>query len=164
MQAGDEATVEALVPGGIFRGGKGAGDSRYHPGSSKPFLLPALRRKTAAAKTVLDSQLQKDTEFLEFNEGAYERYQAEREKNFPEPQHFEGEHGDFQQEWEKRLEEQIVLQSKLDDANQEVKLERRAAGLSLRVSVGDRFYDGDVTIKELRVKVDDGFRREDVHD
>ena len=62
-------------------------------------MLPELRRKTAAAKTVLDSQLQKDTEFLEFNADAYERYQAEREKS-PEPQHFEGEYGDFHQEWE----------------------------------------------------------------
>lgn len=154
VQTGDESTVEAVSLVGFSGEVKAWEIVAISPESSEPFLLPELRRKTAAAKTELDSQLQKDTEFLEFNNGAYERYQAEREKN-PEQQHLEGELGDFQQEWEKRQEDQKVLQSKLDDANQKVKHERRAAGMSLRVSVGDS-YDGDVTIKELRVKVDAG--------
>ncbi len=97
---------------------------------------------------MLNSQLQKDAEFLEFNEVLTNaiRPNARRTRSRNTSR---ASTATFS-EWEKRLEEKRVLQSKLDDANQEVKLERRAAGLSLHVSVGDS-YHGDVTIKELRV-------------
>ena len=54
MQTGDESAVEAVSLVGFSGEVKAWEIVEISPESSEPFLLPELRRKTAAAKTVLE--------------------------------------------------------------------------------------------------------------
>jgi hypothetical protein len=121
--------------------------------STEPFALPGLRQKAREANTEVDFHAQKMGNFQSDHKPLFQQYQA-RIKEDPDYE-FEGELAEFKEEYDKLLEEEKRLKQDMADVNRQMETERVSAAISLMgSSVSDQF-DGDVSVMEVLVRVND---------
>ncbi len=151
VQGGDEATADSLSI--VKFPGKIKSWEVVDPGtdSVQPFRLAEYRQNAIQAKQDLEAQYEDDDYFVQANEEDYLKYKAATEED-PEVG-LTGSVGEFQEQWNDRLEKRKELLARVAETAEVLELERNAANKSIRSTVSVK-YEGEVLIKEIQVKVD----------
>ena len=123
------------------------------PVSSGPFAIAALELKLSELSRERRTKKDHNAYFVQDNRSAYDDYTAKREKD-PEYE-FSGEAAEFQKEWEEKLGAEEELDRTASDVYKEINHLKSAAGLSLSVSVSEKF-EGEVSATDVVLKVNDG--------
>lgn len=123
------------------------------PVSSGPFAIAALELKLSELSRERRTKKDHNAYFVQDNRSAYDDYTAKREKD-PEYE-FSGEAAEFQKEWEEKLGAEEELDRAASDVYKEINHLKSAAGLSLSVSVSEKF-EGEVSATDVVLKVNDG--------
>ena len=153
VQGGDEAAV-ARVSLAAFEGGVEAWELvDMGPESVAPFELPGLHEQLMKKRSEIKIENGTNANYAGDHRDLFDEYKKKKAEDADAM--FEGELGEFQTEWEKRMESQSKLEEEEAEINENIKVLKSAAGLSLSTSINEKF-SGDVKGKELHLKVNDG--------
>jgi len=120
---------------------------------SGPFAIAELQLKLSQLSRERRTKKDNNAYFVQDHRSAYDDYTAKREKD-PEYE-FSGELAEFQKEWEEKLGAEEELDRAASDVYKEIGHLKSAAGLSLSVSVNEKF-EGDVSATDVVLKINDG--------
>jgi hypothetical protein len=151
---GGDAAVLASVSLAAFEGGVETWELvEMGPESVAPFELPGLHEQLMKKRSEIKIENGTNANYAGDHRELFDEYKKKKAEDTDSM--FEGELGEFQTEWEKRME----AQSKLEEEEKEITAImddlKSAAGLSLSTSINEKFA-GDVKGKELHLKVNDG--------
>jgi len=118
--------------------------------SVEPFRLAEYRQNVIQAKKSLETHYNDDDYFVQGNEEHYVKYKKATEQD-PEVE-LSGALGEFQLEWNARQEKRKELETLVSTSEKVLESERNSASKSIRATVSEK-YQGEVTIKEVQVKV-----------
>ena len=130
------------------------------PMSTERFALPELDDRMSALSLERRRMTVQINTFVQEHRRAYDEYEAKR-KDEPDYE-FAGEMAEFQKQWEERLVKQEEKDRIAIDLGKEISRLRSAAGLSVNVNVSAKFV-GEVSAKELTLRVNDGSTDEKTH-
>ncbi len=153
VQGGDEAAV-ASVSLAAFDGTVETWELvEVGPESVAPFELPGLYEQLMKKRSEIKIVNETNANYAGDHRELFDEYKKKRAEDAEAM--FEGELGEFQTEWEKRMESQSELEEEAEEINAIMKVLKSAAGLSLSTSINERFA-GDVKGKEIHLTVNDG--------
>ena len=151
---GGDAAALASVSLAAFEGGVETWELvEMGPESVAPFELPGLHEQLMKKRSEIKIENGTNANYAGDHRELFDEYKKKKAEDTDSM--FEGELGEFQTEWEKRMEAQSKLEEEEEEINAIIKALKSAAGLSLNTSVSEKF-DGNVKGKELHLKVNDG--------
>ncbi len=153
VQGGDEAAL-ARVSLAAFEGAVESWEFvDMGPESVAPFELPGLHEQLMKKRSEIKIENGTNANYAGDHRDLFDEYKKKKAEDADAM--FEGELGEFQTEWEKRMEAQSKLEEEEKEINAIITVLKSAAGLSLSTSINEKFA-GDVKGKELHLKVNDG--------
>jgi len=153
VQGGDESTA-ARVSLATFEGEVESWEIvEVGPESVAPFELPGLHEQLMKKRSEIKIENGTNSNYAGDHRALFDEYKKKKAED-PDAM-FEGELGEFQTEWEKRMESQGKLEEEEEEITAIMNVLKSAAGLSLSTSINEKF-DGNVKGKELHLKVNDG--------
>ncbi len=153
VQGGNEAAV-ARVSLAAFEGAVESWELvDMGPESVAPFELPGLHERLMKKRSEIKIENGTNSNYAGDHRALFDEYKKKKAEEADAM--FEGELGEFQTEWEKRMESQSELEEEAEAINAIMKVLKSAAGLSLSTSINEKFA-GNVKGKELHLKVNDG--------
>ena len=153
VQGGDEVAVASLSLAG-FEGEVETWELvEMGEESVAPFELPGLHEQLMKKRSEVKLKNDMNANYAGDHRELFDEYKKKKAED-PEAM-FDGELGEFQTEWEVRMEAQSKLEKEAEEILEVVKSLKFAAGLSLNTSINEKF-DGSVKGKELHLKVNDG--------
>ena len=153
VQGGDEAAV-ANVSLAAFDGTVETWELLdMGPESVAPFELPGLHEQLMKKRSEVKIENGTNANYAGDHRELFDEYKKKKAEDAEAM--FEGELGEFQTEWEKRMEAQSKLEEEEQEITAIIKVLKSAAGLSLSTSINER-YAGDVKGKEIHLTVNDG--------
>ncbi len=123
------------------------------PESVAPFELPGFHERLMKKRSEIKIESGTNSNYAGDHRALFEEYKKKKVED-PDAM-FEGELGEFQTEWEKRMESQGKLEEEEEEITAIMNVLKFEAGLSLSTSINEKF-DGNVKGKELHLKVNDG--------
>jgi len=153
IQGGDETTA-ARVSLATFEGEVESWEIvEVGPETVAPFELPGLHEQLMKKRSEIKLENGTNANYAGDHRDLFDEYKKKKAED-PDAM-FEGELGEFQTEWEKRMESQGKLEEEEEEITAIMNVLKSAAGLSLSTSINEKF-DGNVKGKELHLKVNDG--------
>jgi len=153
VQGGDETTA-ARVSLATFEGEVESWEIvEVGSESVAPFELPGLHERLMKKRSEIKIENGTNSNYAGDHRALFDEYKKKKAED-PDAM-FEGELGEFQAEWEKRMESQGKLEEEEEEITAIMNVLKSAAGLSLSTSINEKF-NGNVKGKELHLKVNDG--------
>lgn len=120
--------------------------------SIETYRLAELRQAVADAKKAEEAKIMEGDDFLRSNETIAIRYQ-EKMREDPEYRYPGGEMAEFQEAWDKEVEGREEFAKKVTEAQEVIKLERKAIQMSTKIALKTTL-EGDVSVKKVKVQVE----------
>lgn len=124
------------------------------PETKELFNFVEMRDRVLETQKAFDEAVKRNDAFLQENQELAIEYRSKTDED-PDYEFTSGKMAEFQQEWERRLEEQNALQEAARTADEEFQQLKKMARMSCRVGVTEH-HEGDVSVKKVNVRVDEG--------